>query len=759
MLIKKLLTQLVTGPAPYSLDTRAETIQEQPLPDTLIFSFQGYGKDRFSRPIKVGESVEAGTYLAAAGDCAVQPCPVKGKVKNLKHVPNVRGGEPLSAVFVDTDKNAADAAFPGLDWRKTTREEILKRIEQAGVLNFVETLSPLVELFSGPEEKSIVLAALDFEVNLKGALELCRERRNDLTELVAFIKKAAGVKQISVAMLEPGIKEFSSIFSSAETQTIAIRPVYPENLPRRIMQESRLNNPKLLPVETAFAAFEAVSLGRIQNKKIVTILSPEGEALSVCRFHLGTPIKDALNMAEIKVEDGDNVIVGGLFNGTGQYSLDGAIDVGVNALMVIPKKNLPAWSHDPCVSCGSCNSICPVNLQVSLIGRYSEFGQHEAARRLDIDACIDCGLCATACTVRRPLLQLVKLAKISIQDKENADKDIHEPKQEGQKPGMFQDPALALYSTKTRLTVGAAPFVRAKTSLSFVNFAYILVLVPVVLVSAIAFMQDSYVANQGTAFGAIPGLLNMLIGQLGVGPNVLMLVGVLGVAALGMGTGVLAEYAIQVAFRQRYEATNGHGALMGLLVAFLMPPTVSPFILMLAVAIAILVGKQLYGGIGSYPMHPAVVGWLIVFISYPHDTYPIGVATIGSVHLATMIALILAGLVLWVLGAIRIRVPLGVLIGVALFSLIFQSKLHGSILDQLFSGHVMLAAFFLATDSTTSPANKWAGWLYGFGIGFMIVLIRAFGVWPDAIPFAIMLMNIVNPLLDRIRPKVIRGAV
>ena len=66
----------------------------------------------------------------------------------------------------------------------------------------------------------------------------------------------------------------------------------------------------------------------------------------------------------------------------------------------------------------------------------------------------------------------------------------------------------------------------------------------------------------------------------------------------------------------------------------------------------------------------------------------------------------------------------------------------------------MLCAFFLATDATTSPANRRAMWLYGGSIGFLIVLIRAYGVWPDAVPFAVLLGNILTPLCDRWRPRV-----
>jgi len=80
------------------------------------------------------------------------------------------------------------------------------------------------------------------------------------------------------------------------------------------------------------------------------------------------------------------------------------------------------------------------------------------------------------------------------------------------------------------------------------------------------------------------------------------------------------------------------------------------------------------------------------------------------------------------------------------------AKTGGKMLIQVIP--LLLCAFFIATDSTCSPANQRPMWLYGFGVGFLIVLVRAFGVWPDAVPFAILLMNSIHPLLDRIRPRV-----
>jgi electron transport complex protein RnfD len=137
----------------------------------------------------------------------------------------------------------------------------------------------------------------------------------------------------------------------------------------------------------------------------------------------------------------------------------------------------------------------------------------------------------------------------------------------------------------------------------------------------------------------------------------------------------------------------------------------------------------------------------------------VGAASIGAPEPGVVFVTALGGLALCWLGYVRWQTPLGVLLGVAVFTLIFGDALKGGIFEQLTSGHVMIAAFFIATDSTCSPANRLAVFLYGVLVGALIMLIRAFGVWPDAIPFAILLANLLNPHLDRIRPAVRRVVV
>jgi electron transport complex protein RnfD len=279
-------------------------------------------------------------------------------------------------------------------------------------------------------------------------------------------------------------------------------------------------------------------------------------------------------------------------------------------------------------------------------------------------------------------------------------------------------------------------------------------LAPAALLGTIAHAFGSKAVAMTAGTGPLAELIEVLVEELGLNAGVLWLFGTLGIVLMGIGLGILTEYLCQMLMRQPYHVMNGHGALMGMILALLMPPTAPWWLLVIGVAVTIFVGKQIFGGIGGYPMHPAIVGWLVLLLSWPGQLYPVDMGSICGAHMAPILATAAGGLTLLALGYIRWQVPAGVILSVIVFSLLFAGDLKGGVMDQLLTGHVLLAAFFLSTDSTCSPVNKVAMWNYGVGTGFLIVLIRAYGVWPDAVPFAVLLMNIMFPLLDRLHPKV-----
>lgn len=272
----------------------------------------------------------------------------------------------------------------------------------------------------------------------------------------------------------------------------------------------------------------------------------------------------------------------------------------------------------------------------------------------------------------------------------------------------------------------------------------------------------------------------------------------LGVVSLSVSFSILWELAFNAVAKRPNTVGDGNAALIGLLFGMLLPATAPFWMVITGTFVAIVIGKQIYGGIGSNPFNPALVAvamltlswkkyfdfdWM--FLNYDFDFTPVyplvalkafGTSAIESISILDLLmgrqvggigatfglGLIIGGLYLIYKGCIRWEVSLSFLAGVFLTSLIFHAadpaRFAGPAFH-IFTGYILIGAFFLATEDSSSPVNFIPMLLYGFGAGFLTVLIRNIGAFPDGVVFAILIMNLVNPLLDKIRPKAIGKVV
>ncbi len=254
--------------------------------------------------------------------------------------------------------------------------------------------------------------------------------------------------------------------------------------------------------------------------------------------------------------------------------------------------------------------------------------------------------------------------------------------------------------------------------------------------------------------------------------------------------------------KQPLSIADGSAALTGILLALNLPPSSPWWMALLGSAIAILIGKQIYGGLGYNPFNPALVARVVLLISFPVQMTtwtapaPIGsgidavttatplgemktavmltghlpdLATSGFGHYflgnmggclgeVSALALLLGGLFLIFKKVISWHTPVSflgtVIVLSGIFWLVDPSK-YPNPLFHLVTGGLILGAFFMATDMVTSPVTQRGMLIFGFGCGLLTVLIRLFGGYPEGVSFAILLMNAATPLIDRYtRPKI-----
>ena len=269
-----------------------------------------------------------------------------------------------------------------------------------------------------------------------------------------------------------------------------------------------------------------------------------------------------------------------------------------------------------------------------------------------------------------------------------------------------------------------------------------------------------------------------LIPALAVGAIVLGLQALV-VTAVSMASAVLAEWLYCRISKKPSTVIDCSALVTGMLFALTLPVTAPLYVVALGSAFAIVVVKCMCGGLGQNVFNPALLARALVLLLFPvaltryqvdgftgatplhHMVMPalpeqslwdmfLGNCP-GSIGELSALALLLGGIYLVARRVISPRIPLAYLATVAVLTLVFYKtdeplRWMGY---QLLSGGLMLGAIFMATDYATSPVTAWGQVLYGIGCGVLTVLFRYFGLFPEGVTYAILLMNGCVWLLDR----------
>jgi len=256
-----------------------------------------------------------------------------------------------------------------------------------------------------------------------------------------------------------------------------------------------------------------------------------------------------------------------------------------------------------------------------------------------------------------------------------------------------------------------------------------------------------------------------------------------------MATAVLCEFLWQKIAKQPVRINDFSALVTGLILGLNLPSTAPWWMAMIGSAFAILIVKQLFGGLGDNFLNPALAARAVLLASWPvhmtasayvNPTYfqagvdAVATATPLSSKSASIVQLllgqvpgtigevckaaILAGfLFLVITGTISWRIPVIMTGSVFLFTLLIGGVTPEAALIATLSGGVLFGAVFMATDYVTSPITPWGQVIYACGAGLIIVLIRQFGSYPEGVTYGILLMNIATPLIDRFLPRKIYG--
>ena len=257
-------------------------------------------------------------------------------------------------------------------------------------------------------------------------------------------------------------------------------------------------------------------------------------------------------------------------------------------------------------------------------------------------------------------------------------------------------------------------------------------------------------------------------------------------------TAVLAEAAVQKIRKQPVTIKDMSAVVTGLLIALNISPASAWWLPVIGSAFAIVIVKQLFGGLGRNFMNPALAARILLTLSWtermtewvsPVDlvstatplsyikgemSVPVNAPTLfdtfignigGSMGETSALLLILGALYLIYRNVIAVKIPLVYIGTVAALTLIYSGFDVHYMAYHVFSGGLMIGAIYMATDYASSPVTQKGRVIFAFGCGLLTTVIRLFGGLNEGVGFSILLMNVATPLIERYTGPVVFGEV
>ena len=266
---------------------------------------------------------------------------------------------------------------------------------------------------------------------------------------------------------------------------------------------------------------------------------------------------------------------------------------------------------------------------------------------------------------------------------------------------------------------------------------------------------------------------------------------------LSVVSAVVFELLTQLILRRPVTIADCSAAVTGLLLGLNLSPSVPWYVPIVGAAFAIIVVKQIFGGLGKNIMNPALAARVFLMLAWPQDmaSFPTQVDAVasatplaslktgvlpegvdlldlflgkhgGCIGEISVLMLLIGGIYLLCRRVIRWHIPVAMIGTVALITFLFplplDNALKATLAERAFfmtaslcSGGLMIGAFFMATDYVTSPVTSWGRIIYGVGCGLIVILIRYFSNSPEGVSYSILIMNALVWYLDMVtKPRV-----
>ncbi|MDA8078856.1 MAG: electron transport complex subunit RsxC [Nitrospiraceae bacterium] len=382
--------------------------------------------------VSIGQEVKKGEMIGEPGGFVSAPvhASVSGKVIAIAEFMNAMGRMINSIVIENDMKEEWTGLKDSPDYMNLPADELKEKVKAAGIVGMGGAAFPAAVKLSPPKEKKIdvvILNGAECEPYLTADYRMMIEKPREIVEGLKVLMKIVGVakgyigiennKPDAIARMQEAARGESGIV------VMALEVKYPQGAEKMLIKAvvGREVPPRSLPMDvgavvqnvgTAYAVYEAARFGKPLIERVVTVTGEGIKEPKNLMAKVGSKISDLFEECGGFRDDVAKVVAGGPMMGFALSSLDVPVTKGTSGILVLPEEGvIHAEEFGPCIRCGRCIDICAMGLMPSMISVLSEKGMYEEAKEYGLFDCFECGSCAFVCPSKRPIVQLVRLAK------------------------------------------------------------------------------------------------------------------------------------------------------------------------------------------------------------------------------------------------------------------------------------------------------------------------------------------------------------